>query len=207
MLFSPEHLTLFLGAAILVTVSPGPDNLATLSIGLSRGWRSAVGFGIGCGCGCLFHTALAAAGVSAVLRSSPAAFSALKWCGAAYLAWLGFGALRSQGSRISDFAGDQKSGFRYFSKGLFANAINPKVAVFFLSFLPQFVVESSGRTELQMLLLGLIFTAQAILIFAAVGFFSGQIGHVLRSHPRAGVWLDRFTGVLFIGLAVRLAIL
>ena len=207
MLFSPEHLTLFLGAAILVTVSPGPDNLATLSIGLSRGWRSAVGFGVGCGCGCLFHTALAAAGVSALLRSSPAAFSALKWCGAAYLAWLGFGALRSQGSRINDFAGDQESGLRYFSRGLFANAINPKVAVFFLSFLPQFVVESSGRAALQMLLLGLIFTAQAMLIFAAIGCFSGQIGQALRSHLQAGVWLDRFTGILFIGLAVRLAIL
>ena len=206
MLFTPEHMLLFLGAAILVTISPGPDNLATLSIGLSRGRQAAVGFGVGCGCGCLFHTALAALGVSAVLQSSPEAFTALKWCGAAYLAWLGIEALRSRGTGISEFQGEQQSGLRYFAKGLFANAINPKVAIFFLSFLPQFVVESTGRAELQMMGLGLIFTVQAILIFATIGFFSGRIGHSLRSRPRVGVWLDRFTGVLFITLALKLAL-
>jgi threonine/homoserine/homoserine lactone efflux protein len=206
MLVSPEQLALFLSAAVLVTIAPGPDNLATLGVGLSQGWRSAVGFGVGCGCGCLFHTALAALGVSAIIRTSPVALTILQWSGAAWLAWLGIGALRSSGSQVREFQGERHSGMRYFGKGVIANAINPKVSIFFLSFLPQFVDESLGRTGIQMMVFGLIFTLQAILIFAVLGFYSGAIGQVLRTRPQFSVWLDRLTGVLFITLALKLAL-
>ncbi|MFN9038734.1 MAG: LysE family translocator, partial [Planctomyces sp.] len=97
MLITTEQLVRFLGAAFLITISPGPDVLATVSLGLSRGWRAAVGFGVGCGSGCLLHTLLAVLGVSALLRASPVAFGALRLCGAGYLLWIGWGALRSRG--------------------------------------------------------------------------------------------------------------
>lgn len=205
MLLAADQIGYFLGASVLLTLSPGPDSLATLSIGLSRGWRPAVGFGVGCGLGCLFHTAFAVLGISAAIRSSPTAFIVLKWCGTAYLTWLAFGALRSRGSGIQEFQGQEKSGWRYLGKGLLANAINPKVAIFFLSFLPGFVTVAHGQPELQMAVLGLIFTAVATVVFAMLGYFSGRIGKVLQSLPQLSVWLDRMTGVLFLLLALRLA--
>ncbi len=204
MLLSSDQIFLFLGSAFLLTLSPGPDNLATLSIGLSRGWKSAVGFGVGCGCGCLLHTAFAVLGVSAAIQSSPAAFAGLKVCGALYLAWLGIGALQSRGARIGECQGLEQSGWQYFGKGLFANAINPKVAIFFLSFLPGFVDVKTGQPELQMAMLGTLFTGVAIGVFAVFGYFSGRIGHWLQSRPHVGVRLDRMTGILFLLLAIRL---
>lgn len=204
MLISAEQILLFLGTALLLTLSPGPDNIATLSIGLSRGWRSAVGFGVGCGSGCLLHTAFAVLGVSAAIHASPTAFVVLKWCGGAYLAWLGLGALRSRGSGIDEFHGKEQSAWRYFARGLAANAINPKVAIFFLSFLPGFVNVSAGQPELQMALLGAMFTGVAIVAFAVIGYFSGQIGVWIQSRPGVGILMDRLTGVLFLLLAAKL---
>jgi threonine/homoserine/homoserine lactone efflux protein len=204
--FTPDQLLIFLGAAVLVTLSPGPDNLAVLSLGLSKGWKPAVGFGTGCGCGCLNHTALAVLGVSALLKSSPLAFNGLKWCGAGYLAWLGYGALRSRGTRVAETQGQTESVLRYFVKGLIANSINPKVAIFFLSFLPQFMVASPVTPARQLLVLGGLFTIQAIVLFAVIGMFSGQIGSLLHRRPGVSVWLDRVAGLVFLLLAVRLLI-
>ena len=214
MLITTEQLVGFLGAAFLITISPGPDVLATVSLGLSRGWRAAVGFGVGCGSGCLLHTLLAVLGVSALLRASPVAFGALRLCGAGYLLWIGWGALRSRGVlRLPDAAGvcdsvrgqsEDFTGLGWFRRGLLANAVNPKVALFFLAFLPQFVEESAGDRGLQLAVLGLVFTVNAVLVFSLVGFFSGRVGSLLQGRAGVSKWLDRMTGVLFWGLAVRL---
>ena len=206
-MLAPEQLVGFLVASVLLTVSPGPDVLATISIGLSRGWRAAVSFGCGCGAGCLLHTGLAAMGAAAALRSSPVAFTLLKMVGGGYLAWLGWGAFRNSfvirpqsGPDNPQPAADIQR--RYFARGLLANATNPKVALFFLAFLPQFVRSSQLAGEIQLALLGGLFTVQAILIFAAIGFFSGQIGQILTSLPAVARWLDRLCGLLFLLLAV-----
>jgi threonine/homoserine/homoserine lactone efflux protein len=203
-LITPDQLAAFLLAAIAVTLSPGPDVLGTLSIGLSRGWKSALGFGTGCGTGCLLHTTLAALGVSAMLATNPAAFTAIKWCGAAYLAWLGWGAIRSHGAALSISAAAELPVWRYFLRGLIANAINPKVTLFFLSFLGRFVTDTGGHPARQMLELGLVFTVQAIIVFAVIGYFSGQIGGWMQRRPRAAMWLDRAAGVVFLVLAALL---
>lgn len=195
----------FLLAAILVTLSPGPDNLMVLSIGISRGrWRGVV-FGLGCGLGCLSHTLLAALGISALVAASPVAFSVLKVVGGLYLIWLGTQALRNGGvARVDGEAAESLSLQRYFAKGLFANAINPKVVVFFLSFLPQFVDVGQGDAAMQTLWLGSIFTVQACLIFGLLGYFSGRVGHWLNRRAGVGRWLDRLAGAVFIGLGARL---
>lgn len=208
-MITPEQLLPFLLTAVLLTATPGPDNLMVLSVGASKGRRLGMAFGLGCAAGCLSHTLLAVLGVSAVLAASPVAFTALRWVGGAYLIWLGIGALRSRGGVGlpvvgADVAGD--SAARQFAKGVLANAINPKVVLFFLSFLPQFVVPAQGNVPLQMAVLGVVFTLQAALLFGALGWFAGSIGQWLQRRPRAGLWLDRLAGVVFVGLGLRMVV-
>ncbi len=205
-MLSAEQLTAFLATAMLVTASPGPDNLMVLGVGMSRGWRQGMAFGLGCALGCLTHTLLATLGVSALLAASPTAFAVLKMAGGLYLVWLGIAALRSRGGASVDGAAalpDESPG-RLFAKGLFANSINPKVVLFFLAFLPQFVVASQGNASWQTMQLGLVFTAQACVLFGLLGYFSGAIGKWLNRRPRAGLWLDRVAGAIFIALGLRL---
>ena len=206
MLLAPEQFLGFLAAAVLITVSPGPDNLLVLSLGIARGRRAGVAFGLGCGLGCLSHTLLAALGVSALIAASPAAFTLLKLVGGGYLVYLGVQALRSSGRLDTpEAASAQESELRLFARGLFANAINPKVVLFFLAFLPQFVDSARGDAAFQIAQLGLVFTAQAALLFALLGWFSGHVGAWLKRHGRAGLWLDRAAGAVFVGLGVKLA--
>ena len=195
----------FLLTAILLTATPGPDNLMVLSTGMARGRRPGIAFGLGCAAGCLSHTALALAGVSALVAASPTAFTALRWAGGLYLVWLGVQALRHAGpARLESASAATESTGRLFAKGLVANAINPKVVLFFLSFLPQFVQPAQGHVPLQIGLLGLLFTLQAAVLFGLLGYFAGTVGGWLQRRPGAGLWLDRVAGVLFVGLGLRL---
>jgi threonine/homoserine/homoserine lactone efflux protein len=206
-LISPEQFYGFLAAALLITISPGPDNLMVLGVGMSRGRRQGMAFGLGCALGCLSHTLLAALGVGALIAASPTAFTALKVVGGLYLVWLGIGALRSKGgARVDGQSLPDESLRQLFAKGLLANAINPKVVLFFLSFLPQFVVAGQGSASWQTAQLGLIFTAQGCLLFGLLGYFSGAVGKWLNRHPSAGLWMDRTAGTIFVGLGLRLII-
>jgi threonine/homoserine/homoserine lactone efflux protein len=207
LLISPEQFIGFLSAALLITISPGPDNLMVLSVGMSRGRRQGMIFGLGCALGCLSHTVLATLGVGALIKASPMAFGALKILGGLYLIWLGYGALRSRGGARVEGAGlPDESLLKLFTKGLFANAINPKVVLFFLSFLPQFVVAERGDAGWQTAQLGLLFTAQAVVLFGLLGYFSGAVGAWINRTPSAGKWMDRVAGTIFVGLGLRLII-
>lgn len=199
----------FLLAAALITFAPGPDNLSVLSLGLSRGRRAGIGFGLGCALGCFTHTIWATLGVTALIAASDTAFAALKFAGAAYLVWLGVQALKSPGAKFTAEAEGtppQEAMRPYVMRGFVANAINPKVALFFLAFLPQFVDPARGAAAAQTALLGTLFALQTVLIFGALGWYAGTVGGWLRGRPAVGRWLDRATGVLFIGLGIRLAL-
>ncbi|MEN7429250.1 LysE family translocator [Chromobacterium sp. TRC.1.1.SA] len=207
MLVTLPQLAAFLAAAMLITVTPGPDNLMVLSQGISRGRRQGMAFGLGCALGCLNHTLLAALGVSALIAASPLAFAALKIAGGAYLVYLGWGAIRSSGASFdanAQASGPQGSLAATFRRGLIANAINPKVVLFFLAFLPQFVNPAQGPVGLQTAILGALFTLQGALIFGALGYFSGHVGQWLAKSRKASQWLDRIAGAVFIGLGLRL---
>ena len=193
----------FLAAALLITLAPGPDNLMVLSLGLARGRRAGLAFGAGCALGCLNHTLLAALGVSALLAASPLAFTGLRWAGGLYLLWLGLQALRGGGGTALQQAPADRPA-RLFLKGLAVNAINPKVVLFFLAFLPQFVDPARGSAALQLLQLGGLFTLQALLVFGAIGHFAGQAGERLARQPAIGRWLDRVAGGVFVLLGLRL---
>lgn len=197
----------FLAAAMLITLSPGPDNMMVLGIGMSKGRARGIAFGLGCALGCLSHTLLATIGVSALIAASPVAFTALKVAGGLYLVWLGLQALRSRGGAHAAAVGNGAEPLRVlFARGLLANAINPKVVLFFLSFLPQFVVAAHGHANLQTAQLGLIFTAQAVVLFGLLGFFSGAVGQWLNRRPSAGMWLDRLAGGIFVALGLKLLV-
>ncbi|WCM89737.1 LysE family translocator [Acidovorax sp. NCPPB 3576] len=192
-------------AAVLITATPGPDNLMVLGVGMSRGRWQGIVFGLGCALGCLSHTVLAVVGVSALIAASPVAFTVLKWLGGAYLVWLGIQALRSTGAgRVAASGAPAQSLRSLFFKGMVANAINPKVVLFFLSFLPQFVVPAQGQVGWQLGVLGLVFTAQAAVLFGLLGYFAGTIGAWLNRRPRAGLWLDRVAGAVFVGLGLKM---
>jgi threonine/homoserine/homoserine lactone efflux protein len=181
--------------------------MMVLGIGMAKGRLRGMAFGLGCALGCLSHTLLAALGVSALIAASPLAFTALKICGGLYLAWMGFNAIRSRGGASASRADDAVESARtLFFRGVFANAINPKVVLFFLSFLPQFVAAQRGDANLQIALLGLAFTAQAAVLFGLLGYFSGAVGGWLSRRPRAGMWLDRIAGMIFIALGLRLIV-
>ena len=203
----PQFAT-FLAAAVLVTLAPGPDNMMILSLGMSRGRRRGVAFGLGCALGCINHTLLAALGISALIAASPTAFNGLRIAGGAYLVWLGIQALRNARPLGEPRSGPSKeeSPLRLFGKGLFANAINPKVILFFLAFLPQFVDGARGGIAWQITQLGIVFTAETALIFGAIGWFAGGLGEWLARRPAIGAWLDRVTGGVFIALGIRLLV-
>ena len=150
---------------------------------------------------------LAVVGVSALLIASPTAFMLLKWAGGAYLLWLGIQALKKAGTgQLPARAAANKSVRSLFLQGLIANAINPKVVLFFLSFLPQFVNEAQGHVEWQLGLLGVLFSLQAAVLFGVLGYFSGAIGAWLSRRPAAGRGLDRATGAIFVALGLRMMV-
>ncbi|HEY9106593.1 MAG TPA: LysE family translocator [Roseateles sp.] len=206
-MLSAAQTLAFLATAVVLTATPGPDNLMVLGMGMSRGRRAGVAFGLGCALGCLSHTLLAVVGISALVAASPLSFTLLKLAGGAYLVWLGWQAWRHAGAvRVGGASGDATPLGQLFARGLVANAINPKVVLFFLAFLPQFVVASQGEVEWQLGLLGLLFTAQAVVLFALLGWFSGSVGAWLNRRPGVGRWLDRLAGTMFIGLGARMIV-
>jgi threonine/homoserine/homoserine lactone efflux protein len=203
----PDTHTLlaFLGVSIILTLAPGPDNLMVLAHSLARGRRAGMAIALGCTLGCLTHILWATLGLSAALAASPRAFTALKLAGAAYLAWLGIQALRSaSAARLAPGDAPPCPFGRDLLRGFVANAINPKVALFFLALLPQFLRPELGAAPLQMAVLGAVFMGQTVLLFGAIALAAGRIGELLRTRPRLAPWLDRFAGAVFILLALRL---
>lgn len=197
-------LTAFAAASILLALAPGPDNLFVLALSASRGLKAGLTTTLGLCAGLIVHTTAVALGVAAFIAASSYAFTALKVLGAAYLTYLAFGAFRAGPAPSRVDATTEKSG-AYFWRGVAMNVSNPKVAIFFLAFLPQFIAPEKGSPAAQILLLGLIFQLCAFAVFALIALGAGRIGLWLRRSPRAQIILNRLTGALFLALAARLA--
>lgn len=203
----------FLGAAILLTLAPGPDNMYILTKSLSAGPRQGVTLAMGLATGPLWHTLLVMAGVAAFIQSSPASFMVLKYCGAAYLLYLSYGAFRSKGASIK--AGDvvdKSESFalykRGFKRGFLMNASNPKVLLFFLAILPQFVQPKGFLSpSLQIGLLGLTFSIQAAILFSIAAICAGQLKDTLIRHESFPLIMSRVEGTLLLLIAIGLMFL
>ncbi|UYO54742.1 LysE family translocator [Rhodopseudomonas palustris] len=199
---------LFVASGLLLNVTPGPDTAYIVGRGLQFGWRGGAAAALGVGTGCLVHVAAAAAGLSALLMASTLAFSVLKWVGAAYLIWLGLRMLLSTPSDFTATAGvaPTLSLGSVFRQGMLTNVLNPKVALFFLAFLPQFVAADASNKALAFLVLGLIFVVNGTLYCLALAAFAARAADRLRRSGSVLQWINRGLGALFVALGIRVAL-
>ena len=198
-------LLCFLGASVALTIAPGPDNLFVLTQGVARGRKPAVITALGMCSGISVHTTAAAFGLSAVFYSSAFAFNLVKCAGAAYLLYLAYKVMKER-STIQLSAATEMNSMALFRRGFIMNVLNPKVAMFFLSFLPQFVNPETSCFPLRILLLGFVFMAQAVVIFSLIGFFSGSIGSFILARPGVARRFDWLTAGVLASLGVRLVL-
>ena len=201
------HWGAFLSAAVLLNLSPGPD-IAFILGQTARGGRQA-GFAamFGIWTGAFGHVLMAALGLSAVLATSAMVFSLVKWAGAAYLIWLGIAALLAKDSKFTvDGETVEHRFFPVYRQGALVALLNPKVAVFFLAFLPQFVDEGAGPVWAQLFLHGSLIIAVAAVIEPVLVIAGEKLTMVLRRNARLGIWMERGLGTVLMGLGIRLAL-
>ena len=204
--YSLVHWTTFLGAALLLNLSPGPDIAFILGQTVRRGRRAGFAAMGGVWAGTLVHVFFASAGLSAILASSATAFTIVKWVGAAYLVYLGVMAWRSSGLMVlPDPSEDPLPVRKLVRQGIGVSLLNPKVAIFFLAFLPQFVVEGAGPQWAQLALHGLLVIVVAALVEPPLVMLSERLTRTWRDQPRIAQWLDRCLGTVFVSLGFRLA--
>ena len=203
---TPELLAAFAATVFLISVVPGPDVVFVVASGLRDGRRGGVAAALGVTGGMAVHTLAAALGLSALVRSSATAFEAVRLAGAGYLVWLGVHALRSQGRTSAPTAGDsaRRSSSQIARQAALTNLLNPKVIVFFLAFLPQFVDRGRGEVAAQILLLGVVFTLVGLTTDLAYGVLAGTVRRAFVSSARLSRRLERLAGVIYLGLAARL---
>ena len=203
-----HEIWLFILSGILLNITPGPDSVYVIGRSMQMGWRGGAAAALGISFGCFFHVAGAAIGLSALLMASSTAFSILKLVGAAYLVVTGLQMLWSRPALAAAIDEPERSPLRrVFLQGVFTNALNPKVALFFLAFLPQFVAADSPQKPLAFLALGLIFIFTGTLWCLVLAAFAARAAHRLRKSEGAIAWVSRALGGLFIYLGIRVAML
>ncbi|MCP4270456.1 MAG: LysE family translocator [Gammaproteobacteria bacterium] len=205
--YTLAHWGTFLVAAVLLNLSPGPDIAFILAQTAKNGQRSGFAAMFGVWSGAFLHVLLAAVGLSAILATSAIAFTFVKWIGALYLIWLGIQAIRSDGaSYSSDSDVKHSSNMKIFQQGVLVAALNPKVAIFFLAFLPQFVVAGAGPASAQLFFHGSLIIVVAAVIEPPLVILGSKLTRYLSQNSQVAAWMDRGLGALFIGLGVRLAL-
>ncbi|UPQ83946.1 MULTISPECIES: LysE family translocator [Pseudomonas] len=204
----PAFWLVFFSAALALNVSPGPDLLFVLSRTLSGGRRVGVASACGVCSGALVHVAAAALGISAILATSALAFAVVKYVGAAYLLYLGIQTLRSAGAgmQLNLNAAPRTSAWQAYRQGILVDILNPKAAIFFMAFLPQFVRPDQGSVAVQLLVLGVLVVMVAIVVECALVLLAARASSALRENRRLSQWLDRVLGSVLIGLGIRLGL-
>jgi threonine/homoserine/homoserine lactone efflux protein len=203
-----HDLPLFVLSGLLLNILPGPDSLLIMTRSATQGWRAGSAAALGIGAGTFVHIVAAALGLSAVLAASSAAFTAVKLLGAAYILYMAIGLLRSR-KRADGAATPALPRLAYrkiFAQGFLTNVLNPKVAVFFLAFVPQFIDADAPNKVLAFIVLGCIFNFNGMLWCHSLALFTAQASRRIKLHPTASLWLSRATGGLFVWLGVKLAL-
>ena len=201
-----ESLTTFILASTLLSLAPGPDNIFVLTQSALYGRKSGIIITLGLCSGLIVHTTAVALGVAAIFMVSTVAFTALKLIGAAYLLYLAWQALKASAQPLSSVSATAIPGLlALYRRGIVMNLSNPKVAIFFLAFLPQFTDPSTGNMTFQLFLLGIVFILVALVVFSAIACLAGLIAELFKRSAKAQVILNRISALVFAGLAVRLA--
>jgi len=199
---------LFFSAALALNIAPGPDLLYILTKTIANGRKVGVAASMGVCTGALFHVFAAAVGLSAILVSSALAFTVVKFVGVAYLLYLAWDAFKSAGTSLQVSAEGQpkETPWAAFRQGVLVDILNPKVAIFFMAFLPQFIREDAGSVPLQLVYLGLLVIAVAMVVETAYVLLAAKLTNKVRSSKRLSVWLDRTVGTIFVALGIKLAV-
>jgi RhtB (resistance to homoserine/threonine) family protein len=205
------QLLMFIAAGWLLNLTPGPDVLYIVSSALKSGVRAGIVAALGIVSGCFVHVFAAAFGVGALLATSAAAFTVLKWAGAAYLVWMGVKLLLARGGAsvvpVAGAAPNEPADLkRIFRQGFLTNVLNPKVALFFLAFVPQFIAPGSDDKVTAFLLLGLLFNLNSLPINFGYAWLAGWASRRVGAVQRAMHWMDKAAGAMFIGFGLKLAL-
>lgn len=211
-----DHLGWFIVAGVLLNLTPGPDVIYIVTHALKSGWRSGAVAALGITAGCFVHIAAAALGVSAMMAASSTAFSVLKWLGAAYLVYVGWTLLAQGGKQgapdsiaigqVATRSTGQKQLKNVFVNGFWTNALNPKVALFFLAFLPQFIAPAAEHKTAAFLLLGLVFNFNGLWVNLAYAALGAAVAQRLAALQSGMAWFQRVAGAMFIGFGLKLAL-
>jgi threonine/homoserine/homoserine lactone efflux protein len=207
-MFGIHDLALFVVSGLLLNIMPGPDSLLIMTRSATQGWRAGSAAALGIGTGTFVHIFAAALGLSAILSTSAAAFTVVKLAGAAYILYLAIGMLLSKrGDGIEKPLTIAPLPLRrIYAQGILTNVLNPKVALFFLAFVPQFIDANAPHKALAFLILGAIFNINCMLWCHALALFTAQARARLKLNPAVTLWLNRATGGLFVWLGVKLAL-
>lgn len=194
----------FVCAAVLLTLMPGPDILFVLTQSIIRGKKAGMVFALGLCSGLVFHVAAVSLGVSLLLKESPVAFMALKVAGAAYLVYSGIKAFRGRSREVARWEVSGTAIRKLYRKGIVMNLLNPKVILFFLAFFPQFVSAEAGNPAGQMVFLGLLFIAQAVLIFSLTAFLADKLSASLMRRPRVAYGMSVMEAVIYCTIGISI---
>ena len=204
-----QHLWLFIVSGLLLNITPGPDSLFIMARSATQGWRAGLVACWGVGSGVFVHVFAAALGLSALLATSATAFTVVKVVGAAYLVWIGLGMLRAKASGAVDVVDAAPRVIAYrdiFRQGFLTNVLNPKVALFFLAFVPQFIAPDAPSKPLAFIVLGTIFDINGMLWCHALALFTAFASRRLNVGAAVGRWLNRTMGAVFVALGAKLAL-
>lgn len=206
-MFGIHDLGLFIVSGLLLNIMPGPDSLLIMTRSATQGARAGCAAALGIGAGTLVHVLAAALGLSALLATSATAFTVVKYVGAAYILYMALGLLRSQPGGAVAVAKSAPLAYRsIFAQGFLTNVLNPKVALFFLAFVPQFIDADAPNKALAFIVLGCIFNLNGMLWCHALALFTAHASARLKVSPIVSLWLNRVTGGLFVWLGVKLAL-
>jgi len=205
-MFHIQNAWLFFTVTLLVNITPGNDVLFVASRSISNGVRTGMISALGIFCGCFVHISAAVLGLSLIIAQSAYLFSIIKFAGAAYLIYLGIKALLIKPDTDAKLSVmNRSSNWKHFKQGFITDALNPKVAIFFLSFLPQFIDPASHFFNLTLAFLGLWFAVQGTLVLILIAYILGKTGNFFKRNPKVWLIQEKVTGLMFIGLGIKMA--
>jgi RhtB (resistance to homoserine/threonine) family protein len=203
-----HDLPLFIASGLLLNIVPGPDTMLVVTRSATQGWRAGSAAALGIGAGTFVHVLAAALGMSALLATSAHAFTVVKWVGAAYLVYVGvrMWLAHDEHAAAEGDATPPLACRKIFAQGFLTNVLNPKVALFFLAFVPQFIDPASPTKALAFIALGCVFNVNSMIWSHGLALFSAAVGQRTRVGPRVARWLNRAVGTVFVAFGVRLAL-
>lgn len=196
----------FLLTSLIIVASPGTGAIYTIAAGLTRGAKASILAAFACTLGIVPHLIAAMAGLAALLHASALAFAIVKYAGVAYLLWMAWQTLKEQGALSVEAAADERSARRVLVDGLALNVLNPKLSIFFVAFLPQFIAADEASPMARMLELSSVFMAMTFVVFALYGLFAAAMRDHVVSRPSVMAWLRRTFAAAFVALGAKLAL-